>query len=214
MEPTTFNESHSQKCARMIPSVCHKGTSRFRWATLGAIACGVLLGQSAQDLATPKWRKIGNSAVDLPLAAPATGPVDAVWFSPDGTRLYARTHSGSLFETVDFQNWTAAAVAPGPAPDVPVTIQRAPAPNVRYVSAQDKVFAIGQQIFRTDDNGVSWMNLTAYRTQSIIGSGQHSLAVSKNDPEHVVVANDFGVWSSMDGGLSWTGLNQGLPAMP
>jgi uncharacterized protein (TIGR03437 family) len=177
---------------------------------------GLAWAQATPDPAAPKWRRIGNDAVDVPLAAPATGPVDAVWFSADGSRLYATTRAGRTFETADFENWTPARNAPPPAVEEPVTIERAPAANVRLVgaAAPGRVFAYAQHVFRSDDGGGSWINLTAYKTESIIGAGQHSLAVSRNNPDQVVVANDYGVWRSMDGGLSWTGLNQGLPGMP
>jgi uncharacterized protein (TIGR03437 family) len=45
----------------------------------------------------------------------------------------------------------------------------------------------------------------------VIGGGQHDLAVSPRDPDLLIVANDYGVWRSVDGGLSWSGLNQLLP---
>src|SRR5262249_34270533 len=64
---------------------------------------------------------------------------------------------------------------------------------------------------RSDDGGHAWENLTAYKSAPVIGSGQHSLAISPVDPDQLVIANDFGVWRSLDGGLSWSGLNQGLP---
>jgi hypothetical protein len=192
--------------------VCHKGTRWVRWATLVAAGWTVVWGQTATNAPAPKWRQIGNDAVDIALAAPATGPVDAVWYSADGTRLYARARSGRVFETVDFEHWTASLIAPAPPAEAPATVQRAPAPNVRLVAAQTdpmRVFALGQHVFRSDDGGKSWANLTAFHTESIIGPGQHSLAISKSDPDQIVVANDYGVWRSMDGGLSWNGLNQG-----
>ena len=40
---------------------------------------------------------------------------------------------------------------------------------------------------------------------------RRSVAVSPVNPDQLVVANNFGVWRSMDGGLSWAGLNQFLP---
>jgi uncharacterized protein (TIGR03437 family) len=160
----------------------------------------------------PNWRHIGNSAVDVPLAAPATGPVDAVWYAADGSRLYARTRSGGVFETIDFENWTTTTSAPAPPVDPPVTVTRAPAANVKLVSANPtRVFALGDFVFRSDDAGNTWQNLTAYKSESIIGPGPRSLAVSPSDPDQVAVANDYGVWRSMDGGMSWTGLNQHLP---
>jgi len=40
------------------------------------------------------------------------------------------------------------------------------------------------------------------------------VAASPRDPDEVVVASGNGVWRSLDGGLSWTGLNQFLPNLP
>jgi uncharacterized protein (TIGR03437 family) len=76
------------------------------------------------------------------------------------------------------------------------------------------VYALADFLYRSDNGGRSWTNLTAFHDLSIIGAGQHALAASPADPEQVVVANDQGVWRSMDGGLSWTGLNQYLPNLP
>ena len=78
----------------------------------------------------------------------------------------------------------------------------------------DRVYALGNQLYRSDDGGRSWSNLTGFRSQSIIGTGQRSVAVSPDDPDQLAVANSFGVWRSMDGGSSWTGLNQYLPNLP
>src|SRR5260370_3821331 len=86
------------------------------------------LGQTASESPRPDWRKIGTTSIELRLAAPATGPVDNVWFSLDGRTLYARTHSGKTFETVDFESWTPS-VAPPVRPDFSVPAQRLPAPN-------------------------------------------------------------------------------------
>src|ERR1035438_8524686 len=41
-----------------------------------------------------------------------------------------------------------------------------------------------------------------------------SRARSPQDPDDVVVAASSGVWRSLDGGLSWSGLNQSLPNLP
>ena len=62
------------------------------------------------------WRRVGNSAVDLLLASPATGPVDKVWFSDSGGTLYARTHGGKVFETADYEIWLPSQNATEPAP--------------------------------------------------------------------------------------------------
>jgi uncharacterized protein (TIGR03437 family) len=149
------------------------------------------------------------------LAAPATGPVDRVWFSTDGT-LYAKVHSGKVFQTSDFESWLPALQPPDPAPTLDVAVPRLPEPGIRavtYADSQSRIYGLGRQLFRSLDGGHSWDSLTAYGSQVVIGPGQRSVAVSPLNPDQLVVANDFGVWRSMDGGLSWSGLNQLLPAL-
>jgi uncharacterized protein (TIGR03437 family) len=163
----------------------------------------------------PAWRKVGSSAVDLNLASPATGAMRQVWYSADGSILYARTAAGKLYATTDFDTWRPIADAPEP-PDqrTPIPVVRLPEPDARLVAASPntyQVFALGRDLSRSDDGGHSWTNLTAYKSQSVVGFGQRSVAVSPVDPDQVAIANDYGVWRSMDGGLSWTGLNLGLP---
>ncbi len=182
---------------------------------ISALAAAPAMGQVPAEVARPEWRKIGGTSVDLMLAAPATGPVDEVWFGPEGRTLYARTRSGRVFETADFENWSPAA-APSARTDssVAITAERLPAPNAVLrgtPSDPGRLYALGAHLYVSEDGGRSWTNLTAYRDQSVIGPGQHDLAVSPLDANQLVVANEFGVWRSVDGGLSWTGLNRFLP---
>jgi uncharacterized protein (TIGR03437 family) len=65
-------------------------------------------------------------------------------------------------------------------------------------------------IYGSDDD-VSWVNLTGFNGESIIGDGFSALAVSPSNPLDIAAANRFGVWRSLDGGLSWQGLNEELP---
>jgi uncharacterized protein (TIGR03437 family) len=150
------------------------------------------------------------------LAAPATGPVDQVWFGTDGV-LYAKARSGKVFQTSDFETWSPAIQPPDPPLAMDVAVPRRPEPEIRavsYAGSQSTIYALGRQLFRSLDGGRSWDSLTAFGSQVVIGPGQHSVAVSPVNPDQLVVANDFGVWKSMDGGLSWSGLNQSLPALP
>jgi len=177
-----------------------------------ALAAGVV----APAQMRPDWRKVGSSSVELALASAATGPVEHVWFSPDGGQLYARTAAGRTYVTSDFETWLTAAplAARSEARLQPAEAARLPeAAASAVMAAPDRahIYAIGQQLFRSEDGGRSWSNLTQYRAASVVGTGQHSLAVSPLDVNQLVLANDYGVWRSLDGGLTWAGLNQFLP---
>ncbi|HEY4974528.1 MAG TPA: hypothetical protein VII41_13025, partial [Steroidobacteraceae bacterium] len=150
--------------------------------------------------------------MDLLLASPATGPVDKVWFSDSGGTLYARTRGGKVFETADYEIWLPSQNAAEPALQPAPTVVRNPENGARLVATGfGRIYAAGRQLYRSDDGGRSWANLTAFKTESVIGLGQRSVAVSPANQDQIVVANDFGVWRSLDGGLSWAGLNELLP---
>ncbi len=174
-------------------------------------ALGGLWALQAQ---TADWRKVGGSAVELSLAAPATGPVERVWFSPGGSVLYARTRSGNTFQTADFETWVPAETDPEPQATLSPAVVRVPETGARIVASParpSRSYALGRNLYRSDDGGRTWVNLTAFRSAPVVGGEQRSVAVSASDPDRLIVANDFGVWRSLDGGLSWSGLNQFLP---
>lgn len=174
-------------------------------------------GGLAAQTAPVEWRRVGNPSIEAGLASPATGPIETVWYSPDGTRLYARTRAGRVMETTDFENWTPAQGVAEPAETPAPAVDRMPEPGAKLVlafNAPGQVYALGTQLYRSGDGGRSWANLTAFHNQSIIGPAQHSVAVSPVDADQLAVANDSGVWLSMDGGSSWSGLNLRLPNLP
>jgi len=199
--------------------MCHRDT--FSWgsrrARIAAALAGVLgLATLASAQSTPDWRHIGNSAIDLSLASPASGPANRVWYSSDGSRLFVLAAAGRVFETSDFETWRpSTAVPPPPDPNATVPSVPAGAPAVR-VSPADRLrlYAYGGHVFRSDDGGLSWANVTRFGQRSIIGGEMRDLAASPRDADEIVVANGAGVWRSLDGGVSWTGLNDSLPNFP
>ncbi len=97
-----------------------------------------------------------------------------------------------------------------PAPSV-----RLPESGARVQAAGVRLYAAGaNNIYASDDNGRSWLNLTGYNNRSILGGGFSALAVSPANSQEIAAANLFGVWRSLDGGLSWKGLNEDLPNLP
>src|SRR5215475_11124733 len=192
----------------MRATVCHKETvgAAVRYTSLALVLTCVAVGQTAN------WRKVGSYDVDLMLASPATGPVDSVWFGSDG-RLFARTHSGKTFETADFEIWLPSADPPAPPAPTRLDVARLPEPGARIVAVGfGRAYALGKNLFRSDDAGLTWSNLTGFKAESVIGGGQRSVAIGPND--QIVAANDFGFGRSRKGGPSWAGWKKGLRNWP
>lgn len=204
-----------------------KGNCRRRltawWLITGLLAAGQLWAQVTPD-GKPwqeDWRRIGNAAVEVGLPSVATGPVERVWYSADGSHLYVETRSGRVFRTGDFARWrpvTPAVVPPAePGNSALPAFSHPPEVGAKLFPGADgsaTLYALGHAVYRSDDGGMSWSNLTDYHRQSILGGGFTDLAVSPRDEKDIVVAGRFGVWRSLDGGLSWAGLNDSLPNLP
>src|SRR5581483_2284802 len=199
--------------------MCPKATVWANWSLLPGIFLAVAFVPNAafaqaEGIRTD-WRHIGNSAIELGLPSAATGPVDRVWYSSDGAKLFARAHNGRIFESVDLETWK-------PAPEttvVPPVSNSDAAPNSPEAGALLRVsgthlYAFARNAFRSDDGGDSWLNLTAYHGASILGSPISDFAVSPVSPDEITVANAAGVWRSTDAGLTWSGLNTSLPNLP
>ena len=189
-----------------VDPVYTSATSRILIATV--LAATGLFAQSSG------WRHVGNSAIDRSLAGLATGPVGRVWFSDTGT-LRIQTASGRVFETSDLENWLASSAAVPPVSAGPAVLTSPePGAHVRVVGQSPVIYAFGKFVYRSENGGASWDNLTSYRGYSIIGEGLNDMAVSPADSDRIVVAGADGVFRSADGGKSWSGLNQSLPNLP
>jgi len=162
---------------------------------------------------TLDWHHLGGYSIEQGLAAPAGGRVDAVWFA--GTQLLARTASGQIFQTADFETWQAVKAAEPKFSATDAAHLPEPGATARSLPADSgHIYALGDNLYRSEDGGVSWHNLTAFEGRSVVGGGLTGVAVSALDPQHLAVSNRYGVWHSTDGGLSWAGLNDTLPNLP
>jgi uncharacterized protein (TIGR03437 family) len=189
--------------------------SSIREVGLTAILLLFISSLDAQNQTPPAkdlvWRGIGGTTYNAGLAGPATGPVTKAWYAARGL-LLAQTASGRIFETQDFVHWRLNTSVPAPRPGAFVVSTPGPENGAQVQAVATRLYAAGKRfVYTSEDNGKTWLNLTAYDDRSIIGSGINSLAVSPANPLEIAVANQFGVWRSLDGGMSWAGLNQDLP---
>lgn len=171
-----------------------------------------VLAQSAATALNPaaEWHRVGNSAIDLSLAGLATGPVDRVWYTAGGS-IAIRTQSGRILETADLETWHSSKAAVPP--EVSPRVASLPDANAKVRTGAKVLYAVSKFAYRSDSNGAAWDNLTSYRGTSLVGE-LSDLAVSPTNDDEITVAGSAGVFRSMDGGKTWSGLNQALPNLP
>ena len=185
-----------------------------------ALALGALSAQAA-----PRWSRVGSAAIDVGLAGMAGGPVAETAFSLDGAVLYVRTAAGRIWRTSDegasWAPFTAGLDSLDPFARRPVFDPAAPPPAddptalvIQHPFRGTERFALGFNLYRSTDEGETWVNLSGDELGSIIGPGQSSVAFSPTAPDTLVVGNSVGVWKSADNGLTWASLNRGLPNFP
>ncbi|HEY2844441.1 MAG TPA: hypothetical protein VGJ09_12355, partial [Bryobacteraceae bacterium] len=191
----------------------NNATGRRRlWTFLGVLA---LAASAAAQ--TPEWRPVGNAALDLELAGLATGSVDRVWYSSGGDQLWIRSSLGKTFVTNDLEQWAAApadSIPPPVADSRSSTVPETGASIRNPVGASPRVYAYGAFVYRSDNSGKNWENVTGFRGVSIVGDKLRDLAVSPANEDEIVAAGSAGVFRSIDGGRSWSSLNEGLPNLP
>jgi uncharacterized protein (TIGR03437 family) len=160
------------------------------------------------------WKRIAGTTVNEGLAGPASGPVQSVWYAAAGKRLLAQTAAGRVFETSDFEHWklNSTDLAPGNSAVFQTAPASVPETGARVQAASGRLYATGRaNVYASDDNGRTWLNLTGFNNRSIVGGGFTGLAISPANSLELAAANQFGVWRSIDGGLSWRSLNDDLP---
>ena len=188
-------------------------TVRKLWATqyLFLVASGITV---AQPVLNSDWRRIGNAAVDFSLSGPASGAVDRVWFDAEGAKIFARLPSGAVYATEDLEGWQLAPEGAVPTTNPKVQLKRVPIGS-RMTTGQflgaRKAYAAGLHVWRSENGGEGWQNVTSYKGQSILGGEVFDLAVSPKEDDEIVAGTATGVWRSVDGGKTWLSLNAGLP---
>src|SRR4030095_4059506 len=78
--------------------------------------------------------------------------------------------------------------------------------NSREVYVIFSGFGIGH-IFKSEDAGASWTDIST----SLPDMPFHCLAIAPLQPKNIYAGSDFTVYSSIDGGLTWSAFDDGLP---
>ncbi len=194
----------------------HRVHFRIQVARIGVLAgaCLLIFPAAAQTVPTQAWKRIAGTTINEALAEPASGPVSGAWYAAGSSALLAQTVSGRVFETSDFIHWRLSTTATIPAAGfsnagLPLSLPEA---GAKIQAASSHLYAMGSQnLYSSEDNGRTWLNLTGFNSHSVIGGGFSTLATSPANPQEISAANQFGVWRSLDGGLTWQGLNEDLP---
>jgi uncharacterized protein (TIGR03437 family) len=172
---------------------------------------------AAQDSAVSlEWRPIGTTIVFNGRAGFSGGPVREVAFRADGQALEVDLLDGRTFVTDDFESWKRAAPGIRAARPARTVVNRLPDEGsvaVAPAGARYRAFAAGKYLWRSEDLGQHWVNLTQSASGTLVGESILSLSVSPMDPDRVAIGTEEGVWLSSDGGESWVSLNEGLPVL-
>ena len=172
---------------------------------------------AAMSLHAASWKQIGGTGIAAGFAGPVGRPVQDAWFSANGRRLYASLQDGTLWVSEDAGlTWTAGERDEG---EFRATLDlqetaKGSALVFHNPYRSGVAYALGEHLYRSDDGGGEWTNLTAIGSESVIGRWQAVLAISPADPELIVVGNSMGLWKSFDAGTTWASLNAGLPNFP
>jgi uncharacterized protein (TIGR03437 family) len=189
--------------------MCRNDTIRI----LSGIALATLMATAQAD--APAWRPLGNAAMRIGAPGLATGGVRAVRWLPEA-RLYVETDAGRPWVWSEARGWASSEAARPEANRIALPAEvfpPEPGAVLRAAASRGVLYAGLRHVWRSEDNGQTWMVMTELRGRSLLGGDVRDIAVSPSDPEQLVVATASGLWSSMDGGRSWASLNEGLPAL-
>ena len=166
-------------------------------------------GQAASN---PDWRHIGNISSRSGIGRSGHRvPVKRVWYG-SGRHDFVQTASAGRVLSDGGSGELAGEQCAGASRRSDIVVRSLPEPARRPALARQtgRVYAFGEYVYRSDDGGAHWENVTSYRGDSIIGGGLADLAIAPGNSDEIVTAGAAGVFRSVDGGRSWSGLNEGL----
>jgi uncharacterized protein (TIGR03437 family) len=142
--------------------------------------------------------------------------VERVWYTDQGA-LRIRTSLKGHWESQDLQAWqalTGIVVIPPTYQDYAPVLPEENAQVRRAPSDSRRMYAFGRFVYRSEDDGRHWENVTEFKKISIVGDGLKDLAINPRKADEITVASEAGVFRSIDGGKMWHGMNEDLLNLP
>jgi len=136
----------------------------------------------------------------------ATGFIGCFEYDKINTDLiYASLlYGGTIYRSINGgTQWVQLANSPGS----PVTDLAADPQHLGVVYASIGSFGNLEQVFKSDNGGISWMNISG----NIPPVPVNALAVDPYDSLIIYAGTDLGVWVTQDGGNTWSPFMNGLP---
>ena len=150
----------------------------------------------------------GDNWTSVPL--PAGAGIASAIAIPTSSRIYVGTESGRIYRLeLTSSTWSNPLSLGRPANGFVSDVLVDPTnPNrvwLTYSSAGSGT--VGGRVFRSDNAGVSWQNVT----DGLPNIAMNAIEIDPLNPNTVFVAADVGVYRSTNAGVVWTSFNDGLP---
>uniref|UniRef100_Q01W23 IPT/TIG domain-containing protein n=1 Tax=Solibacter usitatus (strain Ellin6076) TaxID=234267 RepID=Q01W23_SOLUE len=180
------------------------------------VILGLSWGATAADLAPSlQWVKTtggsGNSSVAA-AAADATGNLYIVGsttsldfpITPAGTPVAQTTAGGSMLVRIDLASASASRLFPANLPPIGVAAAAPADPSILFAAS-------GSQIWKSSDGGSTWSMISQFAG----GVSVSGLAVDPTKSTTVYAGTPtVGINRSIDGGATWTAINNGITSAP
>ena len=125
----------------------------------------------------------------------------------DPNRVYVGTSFGSIHRSTDGGDTWSGNLAGATLPGFQITRIKTSPTNANQVIATVAGFG-GSHVFRSLDGCLTWMDIDRGQLPDV---PHNSIAIPKNFPQEVYVANDIGVFVSHNFGDTWANLTRNLP---
>ncbi|TNE69207.1 MAG: T9SS type A sorting domain-containing protein [Bacteroidetes bacterium] len=147
------------------------------------------------------WTQISNN-----LTGNANAKLDALAIAPSDPNTIYASNGATLYRTTNLGgNWSALST---PSSQAITSITVHPHnPAVLYITKAG--FSIGNKVYRSDDSGATWVNISS--TLPNVPTHTLYLDLAADSSFVLFVGNDLGVWYRTSTMSDWVGMNQNLP---